>query len=120
MQAPQKPKRRVFQAALATLFLTPIILTIAKFMSIFMPESSSQWLKQPSRAMDMLLLKKQKMRIQMMQTFLMMRALINDEAEHQERGIHDNNDAHEDAGEGNQAEGVRYQAADPFSTTISI
>lgn len=56
----------------------------------------------------------------MMQTFLMMRALINDEAEHQERGIHDNNDAHEDAGEGNQAEGVRYQAADPFSTTISI
>jgi hypothetical protein len=46
----------VFQAALATLFLTPIILTIAKFMSIFMPESSSQWLKQPSRAMDMLLL----------------------------------------------------------------
>ncbi len=36
----------------------------------------------------------------------------NNEAEHQEEGIQDNNDAREDAGEGNQVEGVRYQAAD--------
>jgi len=41
------------------------------------PEYSNQWLKQFSKAMNMLRLKKQRMRIQAMQKFLMMIALIN-------------------------------------------
>ncbi len=36
----------------------------------------------------------------------------NDDGEHQEEGIQDNNNAHKDVGEGNQTEGVRFQAAD--------